>query len=123
MTSIWAVHFPVGAPTTFAVASLDFRLCDVDYLISLKQENLAGVLNQLVIEYQHAVSANDVFSKDSLQHVVEIVACVEVNIACVLEEVLLQSVVEELVWVVEYYLSSVSRDDVGRKLPEYRVEQ
>lgn len=117
MTSILAVHFPVGAPTAFAIASLNFRLFDIDYLIGLKQENLAGVLNQLVVEYQHAVSADDVFSKDSLQHVVEIVACVEVDVARVLEEVLLQSVVEELVRVVENYLSTVSRHNIRCQLP------
>ena len=117
MTSVLAVHFPVCAPTAFSVASLDFRLRDVDYLICLEQENLAGVLNQLVVEYQHAVSADDVFPQNPLQHVVEIVARVEVDVARVLEEVLLQSVVEKFVRVVENYLSAISRYDIRRQLP------
>ena len=117
VASVLAVHFPVGAPAAFAVASLDFGLRDVDYLVGLEQENLAGVLNKLVVEYQHAVSADDVFPQNPLQHVVEIVARVEVDVARVLEEVLLQNVVEELVRVIEDYLSSVGRYDIRCQLP------
>lgn len=63
MSARWTIDLALSYRGASAVSPFDFRLWDIDYLVSFKKQNFAAILNKSVIENEYDISTYDILSK------------------------------------------------------------